>query len=169
MNGSLIAIGLVAFMISSPISFLHTGFSGNVDSGFRPWLLFVAENGLSVIAIQATDVLGLHISDIKAELWFARLSQVVLKLLLATGILSVFLTYNRNYRREHRFYGTVQDAYWQSIARSHIALNLGVELWREGKIEPELEPDLLHAKSFLKASKDEASAVREGVEWSNNV
>jgi len=154
---SIAAVGTIAYVLSSPVSFLRGGFDGNVDSLVQ-WLLFFADNLFSVFLLDIPEVFHLKLSGIEPCAWYAGAATVLFRLSMVLGVVSyVWIAYRSEFR-EQQHHCTVSD-FWG------ICVTLpdpkGVVFRREGKVETASHSELIVPQGFIDAFHDEANRPKE--------
>jgi len=154
---SLLCAGSLAYMISSPASFLHAGFIGNTDAGALPWASFLGGVTLSVISFGITAIPNLRLSDIEAYTWAARLSVFLLSLFVSMGLLQLVIYQYRNSYRSESFYGTVRECY--AKCDHSWSIHAEDEVLREAEVRLLPTQETIHMDSFLSQYKTKAGSL----------
>lgn len=140
-------LGTFAYVISSPASFLRSGFSSDIYPGFWEWLLFFVDNFLGVISFGTLEIFGLGFSDITPNIWYTQLVTVLFRLSILGGVITVYLQIYRLYFRVQRFQGTIKECW----VRIEPLTTIGARLRREGKLDYSQPSKTMEAVSFVVA------------------
>ena len=106
-------IALVAYVVSSPASFLSHGFAteSNIATiGVFEWIKYFLDNLFSVIFIGIFDIFDIKLSEITAITNGARAMMFLFNIVFTIGILDAIIAAYQT-RKDEEFIGTVQDFY----------------------------------------------------------
>ena len=108
-------IALLAYVISSPVSFFAQGFS-TVPSiatiSVLEWIKYFLDNTISVISIGIFDIFDINLSNITPISKGAKAMMFLFNIVLAIGIVEAFIdTYRK--RKDEEFFGTVKEFYYR--------------------------------------------------------
>lgn len=154
---SIAAVGTIAYVLSSPASFLRGGFEGDVDS-LSQWLLFFADNLFSVFLLDIPEVFHLKLSGIEPGAWYAGAATVLFRLSMVLGVVDYVWMVYRSEFQEQRHHCTVSD-FW------NVCVTLPdpkeVVFRREGKVETASHSELIVPQDFIDAFREEANRPEE--------
>ena len=155
---SFVFIALVAYVISSPVSFWSLSFitvPGVEQIGVIEWIRYFLDNIFSVVFIGIFDIFNINLSDITPITWGAKAMIFLFNLVLAIGIIDAIIEAYSN-RKEEVFFGTLQEFYFRC---DNLPVKFRFDICLEGifsKIEDTISFD---ARNFVDAFVEEAKLV----------
>lgn len=151
---ALAALGTTVYLIIAQAKYLGMEFVGSTSSIFQ-WVFFFVENLAEVITLDFIQIFNFSISEIYADNFVAKFFTSLFKLYITFGVIELFLAAYRISLKEHIFYGTVKDCYFE--CEEVIFFNgKGCKLWNNGKMTSG-ELISLDIEKFMKKFKSSAN------------
>jgi hypothetical protein len=149
---SIFVMSCLIFLASYPDSPFYNGFEG-ITNSLSQWFYFFLDNFLKVFLLDILEIFELHTSTIVPITIQARTLTVVLRAMIAFGVVEIIILLHRGQSSQRQeYYGTTEECFeWLD---GLLYLDDDSTLTREGVVLEMPNTDLVLADKFIHAVKD---------------